>query len=275
MPCSLFIPWLFLWCLLVWIGPIAPVQAGPLAERLAAFPQWQSRPPVQAAQGDLFYPAWLEGTWAMTSVLESAIAPLAPEVVTPGFASNQAMVGQPITCPIRFIPGPTGAAGKTVISDRAFNGYQLAIAYLGAEQIKAVKVDPRNPNRQITWLRGDRALESTVLGRGVERIEPGGEFGREPGEAPGDAQGETFITSELFQQVFRGIPQPYLNEVENTTAYTYHPDHPTTPITADQVTAIYLSPQDSQYDFSRRDRPVALYRYHLTFEPEHGSPPAG
>jgi hypothetical protein len=33
-------------------------------------------------------------------------------------------------------------------------------------------------------------------------------------------------------------------------------------ISAEQITAIYLSPQDPDY-FKAGDRPVALYRYHL------------
>ncbi|NET09946.1 MAG: hypothetical protein F6K16_35640, partial [Symploca sp. SIO2B6] len=77
-----------------------------------------------------------------------------------------------------------------------------------------------------------------------------------------------FLTTELFQQFFRGErPSVYLNQVENTTAYHYSRDgageHPT--MTADQITAIYLSPQDPDY-FKAGDAPVALYRYHLIFE---------
>ena len=42
---------------------------------------------------------------------------------------------------------------------------------------------------------------------------------------------------------------------------------------ADQITAIYLSPQDPDY-FKAKDKPVALYRYQLAFSPlEAGSVP--
>ncbi|MEL6327067.1 MAG: DUF6816 family protein, partial [Cyanobacteria bacterium J06626_23] len=42
-------------------------------------------------------------------------------------------------------------------------------------------------------------------------------------------------------------------------------EHPA--ITADQITAIYLSPRDPDY-FKAFNKPVALYRYRLTFEKE-------
>jgi hypothetical protein len=127
----------------------------------------------------------------------------------------------------------------------------LARAYLGDSAVKAVKVDPQDPNRQVTLLRGDRQLESTVTGRAVEAPNP-----------------DTFITSEVFQQVFRGTAQPYFNRVENTTAYYRQLASPNQSSTfaADQVTAIYLSPQDPDY-FQAQDTPVALYRYHLIFQP--------
>ncbi|MFM7426494.1 MAG: DUF6816 family protein, partial [Elainella sp.] len=93
-------------------------------------------------------------------------------------------------------------------------------------------------------------------------------------EAPDSGQ---FITSEFFQQEFRGTPQLYFNEVENTTLYRHvSPDaassaEPSPEILADQITAIYLSPQDADY-FKTLDgtaltnpRPVALYRYRMAF----------
>jgi hypothetical protein len=254
--------WLSL-LLLVWLLCSGQAQAGPLGDRLQRFPDWHALPPTQAAQGDLVYPAWLAGTWDMTTTLVDLAAPLAPRVVTPGFDGNRAYLDQPVHCRIRFVPSSptlqgrllpslTGAlttAAAVWVSDRAFNGINLARAYLGNDAVQAVKVDPQDPNRQVTLLRGDRQLESTVTGRAVE--------------TPGPNQ---FITSEVFQQVFRGTAQPYFNRVENTTAYRYHPDRPSPTVEADQVTAIYLSPQDPDY-FKARDQPVALYRYRLTFEP--------
>lgn len=54
------------------------------------------------------------------------------------------------------------------MADRAFNGLNMAQAYLGEAAVKAVKVDPNNPNRQLTLLEQGRQLESTVTGRATE-----------------------------------------------------------------------------------------------------------
>ena len=102
------------------------------------------------------------------------------------------------------------------------------------------------------WMEGTWTL-TTPLKEMVAPLAPGIVT---PGtEQP--SQGE-FVTSEILQQIFRGTAQPYLNRVETTTAYQHQRDA----IQADQVTAIYLSPQDGDF-LKSLDRPVALYRYHL------------
>jgi hypothetical protein len=234
----------------LWFCWIPMVQAAPLADRVAAFPNWQTKPKLARAVGDLFYPNWLEGTWAVKCTLSDLAAP-APDVTTPGFESNRAYLNQPIEFDVRFIQ-----QGKAVIADRAFNGIHIARAYLGDRQVLNVKVDPNSPNKQITLLRDDQKLISTITDRGSE--------------APNPAQ---FITSELFQQIFRGIGRIYLNQVETTTAYR-HRLGSSPEIVADQITAIYLSPQDPDY-FKAKDKPVALYRYRLEFSPAEPSPRSG
>jgi hypothetical protein len=216
----------------------SPVWAGALSDRVSTFPDWHTKPPVDRASGDLIYPDWIAGTWRVKSTLIDLVAPLAPKIVTPGFESNRQYVNQPIEFDVRFMPNP-----EKVIADRAFNGLNIARAYLGDRAILSVKVDPNSPNKQITVLRDDRTLTSTITGRAIETPDP-----------------EKFITSEVFQQVFRGTSQPYLNEVETTTAYQIANGK----IAADQITAIYLSPQDPNY-FSAGNTPVALYRYRLEF----------
>ena len=55
----------------------------------------------------------------------------------------------------------------------------------------------------------------------------------------------------------------YLNEVETTTDYHHIIDeYQGEIIEANQITAIYLSPQDPNY-FLVANHPVALYRYQL------------
>lgn len=212
----------------------------------------------------------------MTSTLVEMVAPLAPEIVTPGFAGNRKYLDQPIQFNVRFQPNQTLKsnqflpkivinASQEIVADRAFNGLNIAQATLGKAAIRGVKVDPNNPNRQIVTLRGkqktseDPQLISTVTQRASETPET-----------------DQFIATEIVQQIFQGESTIYLNEVETTTAYqaefnkTTDPQHPSV-ITANQITAIYLSPQDPNY-FKTQFRPVALYRYQLTLLPFSASP---
>ncbi|WP_228048604.1 MULTISPECIES: DUF6816 family protein [unclassified Nodularia (in: cyanobacteria)] len=246
---------LIIFCLLEWSGTAI---AGELAERLANFPQWEQLTSVQRAEGDLVYPDWFAGSWEVTSTLVDLVAPLAPDIVTPGFESNRQQLNQPVSFLVRFIqkkPPITGLKlipkidkSSILVADRVFNSLNLARAYLGDEAVLSIKLDPDSPNRQITLLRGERQLVSIITGRATETT-----------------SNNTFITSEVFQQLFKGASRPYLNAVESTTAY--HKLSTSNPaIEADQVTAVYLSPQDPDY-FDAASRPVALYRYRLEFSP--------
>ncbi len=244
------------------IAPIAPALASstttsPLADRIASFPQWTSLPPTQKATGDLAYPNWFAGTWQATTRLIDLAAPLAPDLTTPGFEANRDSLNQPMTFRVRFVPRlpPRSATPKgfgaslklqsEIVSDRAFNGLNIARAYLGDNAVTQVSVSPDNPNQQIIVLANDHQLLSRVNGRARET-----------------PTADRFLASEVCQQVFRGIAQPYLNRVETTTDYQHQPDGS---ILADQFTAIYLSPQDPDY-FKAGDRPIALYHYRLDLQ---------
>lgn len=234
------------------LGSLSPALAGPLRDRLDQYPHWTGPPPTQKADGDLAYPAWFEGDWQATCQLTALTAPLAPEINSPGFEGNRTLLGKPVSFDVRFVArrdrrralAPALAAPVQMVSDRAYNGLNIARAYLGPELVSTVDVDTKNPNRQITTLRDRRQLISVIPARATEQ--------------PSDSD---FITTEIFQQVFRGQGNPYLNQVETTTAYHYQPDQDP-PILADQITAIYLSPQDEDY-FKAGDRPIALYKYRL------------
>ncbi len=248
----------FLWSVVVWFGICPGAIAQSLNDRWVQFPDWQSKPSVQAAKGDLVYPEWMAGTWEVTSTLVEAIAPLAPTVMTPGFESNRQSIDRPILFQVRFIPQPLppispgifpistrSVQTAPIVADRAFNGLNIARAYLGEAGVRSVKVDPDNPNREITTLADRRQLVSVVTGRSQETPNP-----------------DRFLATEFLNQVFRSTEQIYLNQVEISTAYRLiSPDA----IAAEQISAIYLSPQDPQY-FTARDRPVALYRYQLALD---------
>ena len=243
--------------------------ATPLIERLDRFPDWQNLPPIESAQGDLVYPDWMAGTWEVTSTLIDLVAPLAPDLVTPGFEGNRPYLDRPVTFLVRFgpqlakrklrrfLPVPVSVKGDradsvSIVADREFNGSSIARAYLGDSGVVSVKVDPDDPNRQVSAFRGDRQLISIVSGRASETPTP-----------------DRFAATELIDQVFRTASGIYFNRVETTTAYQHQtPDGRSIDtvegdrVTADQITAIYLSPQDPDY-FIAKDRPVALYRYQL------------
>ena len=248
------------------------VQAGQLAERLSKFPDWNSKPLVQVAEGDLIYPEWMGGEWQVTSTLVDMVAPLAPKIVTPGFESNRQFLNKAIQFDVRFkevnllkslqssslslISIKALSEKKNndqiypkIVADRAFNGSNIGKAMIGDEGILAVKVPANNPNRQITLLKGGK-LTSTVTNRGSE--------------IPNNHQ---FIATEISKQIFETRSQIYLNEVETTTAYTAQFDQTLSnskpkSVVADQITAIYLSPQDPNF-FDASGKPVALYRYQL------------
>lgn len=237
---------------LIFVSFSAPAYTDTLEERLAQFPHWTSKPGVKLAKGDLEYPEWMAGTWNVTSTLTEQFAPLAPEIMTPGFTDNQEYLDQAIAFQVRFgkeydrpTPGflsQLKSFQPAVVADRAFNGQKIAQAYLGDDNVYQVKVDPDNPNQQITFLKGERKLISKITGRGKEL-----------------PQANQFITTEVTQQLFKSPERLYLNEVETTSNYQLLDPNS---ITAEQITAIYLSPQDPDY-FTAGDRPVALYHYHL------------
>jgi hypothetical protein len=240
------------------------VFAESLSDRIAQFPNWNSKPAVEVAKGDFIYPDWMEGKWQVTSTLVDLVAPLSPEIVTPGFEGNRQFLNQPIQFNVRFKPTekyraipvtspiPPIQSPSVIVADRAFNGLNIGRATLGDNAILSVKVDADNPNRQITQLPGNRQLISIVTERGSE-----------------NPKLNQFIATEICQQIFNGEVSIYLNEVETTTFYTRNIDKNsgnTVSVDANQITAIYLSPRDPNY-FKAKGRPVSLYRYQLKLSP--------
>lgn len=240
----------------LWLWPIAPVRAdrSVLSARVAAFPDWTRRPSLGDTRKDLAYPDWMAGTWQVTSTLKEMTAPLAPEIVTPGYEGNRKYLDAPLEFQVRFASErpkllgnlPFGALMRSpVVADRQFNGENILKAYVGNETRLRVRVEPDDPNQQATVLPDGRQLLAVVTARGGEMVSD-----------------RDFIGSELVTQFFRTKPEIYLNGVETTTAY-----HLRSPerIEAEQLTAVYLSPKDPEY-FAAGDRPVALYRYSLVLD---------
>jgi hypothetical protein len=242
----------FLICLLIWFNP-SIVIAETISERFLSYPDWHHKPLLEERKGDIYYPEWLQGTWDVTSILTEQIAPFAPTLVTPGFENNRRYLEQTITFKVRFqsqttsepqqwpLP-PLSYTTSRIIADRKFNGLHIAQAYLGETGVLSVETERKNPTSLITILPQQRQLISTVIGHSQV--------------SPSTTQ---FIATELTQQQFKIDYSLFINEVETTTAYyRVNPEQ----IEADQITAIYLSPQDPNY-FQAFDQPVALYRYRL------------
>ncbi|WP_373538431.1 DUF6816 family protein [Chamaesiphon sp.] len=264
----------------LWWGGSVSVLAGVLSDRIDRYPNWDRQSQLSQHDGELTYPEWFRGRWIVTSTLLEQIAPLAPEVVTPGFESNRQYINKPIEFTVQFVPtNPTKVAkfaplnlprlksslpAPQIVADRAFNGLSIATAYLGAANVKSVKIDPQNPTKQLTQLTQDRQLESFVTG-----------FDREIPTPVGVASPleNRFISTELSQQVFRTSATIYLNTVETTTSYQFSAT-PTPTISATQISAIYLSPQDPDYlrSIAKLGYPVALYKYQLDLVPAIESP---
>jgi hypothetical protein len=232
---------------------ISQVNSETLDQRIAQYPHWEHQLSLPNPTGELIFPSWFEGKWDVSNILQEQVAPLAPEFQTPGFNSNKEYIGKNISFSVQFIPTiltpknnnfvPTIINKKQVIiPDRAFNGLAIAQAYLGAENVKKVKININNSTEQITEFSEENKLISTVIGRQQETVSK-----------------DKFITSEITRQFFRRPNSIYLNLVETTTKYELiNPNY----IQGKQVTAIYLSPQDPDY-FLAFDQPVALYYYTL------------
>ena len=259
----------WIWAIGMWWSSSESAIASDLSDRLARYPDWNAQPKVTQHEGELSYPEWFRGQWTATSTLIEQIAPLAPEIVTPGFESNRQYINKPIEFTVQFIPTDPHKADKfsplslprlksnppvpLIVADRAFNGLNIATAYLGAANVKSVKIDPQNPTKQTTQLTQERQLEAFVTG-----------FDRD-----GSRDGR-FISTDVSQQVFRTTSTIYLNTVETTTSYQFLAT-PTPTITATQISAIYLSPQDPDYFRTigkLGNRPVALYKYRLELIPK-------
>lgn len=238
------------------VSNINPIFALTLEERINQYPLWQHGISLPKPEKELIFPLWFEGKWRVTSILKEQIAPLSPQFTTPGFEQNKEYIDKKVSFLVQFIPQnilsqknsflPRKISkDKFIIADRTFNGLSIAEAYLGKDNVEKVIVNLNNITEQITKFRGENELISTVIGREKQVVSE-----------------KEFITSEVTRQFFRRPNSVYLNLVETTTKYQLvNPNY----ITAKQVTAIYLAPQDPDY-FLALDQPVALYYYTLDLE---------
>lgn len=153
--------------------------ASPLERRLQQWPAWRlpaplTRPGRQAP----LWPAWFSGEWQVESTPLPAAAAAPPPPSPPWRA--------------RFRPDGEGRA----VAERACNALAVGRSLLGA-QLLSVQDDPRNPQRQLARLAGDRLLETTLIGQRGEQPEP-----------------DQFLNDELSLQVLHGPGEPRLSRIE-------------------------------------------------------------
>lgn len=247
---------LLLALLVVVAGPAqALAAANPLVVRQGQWPAWTLPAPLQRpGQGDLVLPEWMLGTWSLQELdpqapttsdrradagppdarpdgarspgkATSASPAAATASVSAGAMTTGPMTNAPVADPpapiinVRFVANGRGQ----VVVDRAFNAFNLGRSVLG-DSLLAVENDPRNPNRQLARLRGDRLIESTVIGRRRVNLD--------------DA---SVLADELTLQIVHGPDQPQISRVEVLALYRRQgPD-----VTVEQWQASYGAPGDS------------------------------
>ncbi len=244
-------------CGLVWLwNGTNPSAAESLPDRWTSYPQWSSLPPLEARKGEISYPEWLAGTWRVTSTLVEQIAPLAPDITSPGFEKNSTYLRKPVQFMVKFsdqtpLPEFNWALSdlvktpRVIVPDRRFNTESIAQAYLGEDLKVTVQIKSQPSPRLITIFPQQKRLVSTVLGHSQVVLNE-----------------DQFLASELTNQQFIAGGSQYLNQVETTTAYRHLG---LGKIEASQITAVYLSPADPDY-FAANNHPIALYRYELTLD---------
>lgn len=174
----------------------------PLEQRLAAWPHWNLPAPLLSRPGreaELIWPAWFGGRWQVQE--------------------EPAGDAEPLRWQARFRSDGHGGA----VAERTFNAGSLGRAALG-EALLSVEEDPAHPNRQLSRLRGDRLLETTVVGRRSLQPDPG-----------------TFLADELSLQVLHGPGSPRIQRVEVLGRWRLQGDGR---IEGEQWVASYGSPAD-------------------------------
>lgn len=175
---------------------------GVLERRLGEWPQWRLPAPLpRPGRGGPRWPHWFVGDW----IVQEMDVPEASGGVR--------------TWRARFRPDGRGGAR----ADRAFNARSLGRALLGTELLD-VRDDPSNPQRQLSRLRGDRLLETTLVGQ--------------RGESPSP---DLFLNDELSLQVLHGGGAPRVSRIETLGRWRQGDDGT---IEGEQWQARYGSPAD-------------------------------
>lgn len=234
----------------------------PLSSRLAPSARL-SLPGGESARGELQYPSWLEGTWEVTSIIESFTVPLGTAFVDPftlASAEEDIAEEEQLRYLMRFVTD--AELPGSCIQDRGFNGAQEAAAFLGAmgDLVSCVyTVEPDAPHGRLVlaFAAEERAIGSgdgstsadvwidlVVRWQQSQRLRDG-----------------AYVTSELLEQ---RVSQPgqvdEVSLVESITRFEPPQRGGVGEVTARNRLAQYYSP-DGEYAAMARDRAVACYDY--------------
>lgn len=221
-----------------------------LLERQAQWPAWSLPAPLpRPGRNDLLLPDWMLGSWQLLELNDAepdAAASARPAPPTPP---------QPIQTPASAPAGPEASHEASeeaeavtvrfradrrgrVVGDRAFNALNLGRSVLG-DRLLGVEDDPSNPNRQLARLRGERLLESTVIGRSSLGLD-----------------GDTFLADELTLEILHGPGQPQISQVEVLALYRREGEG----VSVEQWQASYAGPGGSSEGRHSSHRLLQLQR---------------
>ena len=158
-----------------------------LEERFSNWPEWTLPAPLPRPRSrqDLIYPSWFDGTWEVRS----------EQLDDQGHRQSG---DEPLLHQARFRLNQRG----DLVGDRVFNARSIGEALLGAQLLR-VEQDPDQVNRQLARLKGDRMLETTVIGR----------------RESNPSEGSVFFSDELALQVLHGPAAPRISRIETLTRY--------------------------------------------------------
>eukprot|EP00873_Tetraselmis_striata_P001800 jgi/Tetstr1/422064/TSEL_001249.t1 len=214
----------------------------------------------------LFYPPWMEGTWAVTADFIGAYTPLGrrfTSTTTPGFTKASiiavADVGAtPVNFRERYTLSPNEGG---VVADRQFNITSSMDAFLNrVGSVKRVEYSPlENPTRYgVTYTTprrdGDEDMRKAecFINNRLSMLKPA---------ASSDGL-ETFLCAEFQRQVVQAARQGYVNDY--MVALRLEQTADPTVVRGFQRVAAFLQPQDPAY-FDVGGQAVAVYDHTLLY----------
>ncbi|KAL6758278.1 hypothetical protein V8C86DRAFT_2598778 [Haematococcus lacustris] len=218
----------------------------------------------------LYYPSWLEGTWAVSASFQGAGFPLGSRFISkavPGVTKGSMLMAmadvgaaQDVNClwHIRFLRTPLG-----VVADRSFNVQQQADALLGYEAVKSVEYEPDvNPTRlAVVWATPRRSEGPASFDMRKAEV-----FINNRSSDPLNDSPCSWSCSELYRQVSQAARQGSVGDYQVITKFVAASGvdvcDTAAGVEAQMRVAAFLQPQDALY-FETGGKAVAVYDYRM------------